>query len=351
MSNPSAGPVQEILLLHFGKNKRDKWAADAFLPLSLKPQVNIQAGHFKLADDLVTAQPNHLGTTSFFLGQSIVPIVAHVPGEKILRCLGTGFFISCTGLLITATHVITDPIERQYGDVKELDSLTWEASNLKIGVMLPTNPLLQEKGFIFRDIEWATFLGARSESPLPVAGVDLKLTTDTAVCKVAQLAPGIPHQPLAIVQAGMVGTGMTVGKMATALGYGAMRDVELTWEAEKILSGDFFFELHVSAGKILEQFPDNLTEKNVSTPGACFSAELALPAGMSGSPIFDDEGIYVHGVVSKGWEDEHGLANFGYGCMLLQSLGLPISRLGNKSLYELQQGDEHGFPKLQGPGI
>lgn len=344
-------PTLELLKLIFGKNKEGKWAINAMKGISLKPRGAEDECFFRIQDDVVMAQPAFLGTTRFVLGQSIVPIVAHIQGERVLRCLGTGLFISCSGLLITAAHVITDPIERQYGGIKELDDFTWQAGELHLGVMIPLNPVLQADGYVFRAIEWATFLSERSEHPLPIAGVNLKLTSDTAICKVSPIGDDIPHQPLAIVQSGLVGTGMAVGKTATAIGYGEMRDVELDRESDSIISGKFFFDLHASTGVILERFPHNLTERHVPTPGACFSASLQLPAGMSGSPIFDNEGIYVHGIVSKGWVDEGGLAKFGYGSMLAHSLRLPIKPLGDKSLLELHKADEHGFPKLSGPGL
>jgi hypothetical protein len=351
MSEHEAKPTPELLKLHFGKNKEGRWAIEAMTGIPLRPRDGDGEGFFTIQDDLVAAQPAFLGTIKFVLGQSIVPVVAQVQGERVLRCLGTGFFISCSGLLVTAAHVITDPIERQYGGVKELDDLSWHVGDLKLGVMIPINPLLQADGYIFRDIEWAVFLGARTEHPLPIAGVNLKLTSDTAICKVSPIAEGIPHQPHLIVQSGLIGKGMAVGKTATAVGYGQMQNVELARESDRVISGDFFFDLHASTGAILERFPDNLTERHVPTPGACFSAALQLPAGMSGSPIFDDEGIYVHGVVSKGWEDESGLAKLGYGSMLAHSLGLPIKPLGNKSLLELHKVDDHGFPKLSGPDL
>lgn len=319
------------------------------IPLKARDAQN--EGFYSLDDDLVVAQPNFLGTRRFVLGQSIVPIVAHVQGEHVLRCLGTGFFVSCSGLLITAAHVIADPIERQYGGAREIDRLTWHAGDLKLGVVIPLNPLTQGEGYIFRDIEWGAFLGSQTDQPLPIAGVNLRLTSDTAICKVAPIADGVPHQPLAIVQSGLIGTGMTVGKTATAVGYGEMKDVELAQEADGLVSGDFSFGLHVSTGKILERFPNNAVERQVPTPGACFSAELLLPGGMSGSPIFDDEGIYVHGVVSKGWVDESGPARLGFGSMLSHSLHLPLRSLNNRSLFEMHKDDEHGFPKLSGPGV
>src|SRR4029077_5469071 len=114
-----------------------------------------------------------------------------------------------------------------------------------------------------------------------------------------------------------------------------------------VRSGDFRFDLHVSRGEILERFPDNAANRDVSTPGACFSASLKLPGGMSGSPIFDDERIYVHGVVSKGLEDENGPTDLGYGSMLANALALPIKPLEGKSLLDLMTTGDHGIPRLR----
>lgn len=111
------------------------------------------------------------------------------------------------------------------------------------------------------------------------------------------------------------------------------------------------FELHVSSGIVLERFPDNLLKRDVSTPGPCFSFGAKIPPGMSGAPIFDREGVYVHGVVSKGLEDASGYLNHGYGSMLAPSMALPISRLDGASLFELQKQHAHGIPVLRGGGF
>ena len=71
---------------------------------------------------------------------------------------------------------------------------------------------------------------------------------------------------------------------------------------------------------------------------------------MSGSPIFDDERIYVHGVVSKGWEDGNGLMHYGFGSMLAPSMHLPIQAMNGKSLLEVLASSEHGMPRLSMPG-
>ena len=351
MTESQESKPSQILKIHFGLGRDGRWSIDGLFGMALKPCGDQADGFFRIHDGVLAEQAGLLGTTSFFLGQSIVPVVVQIPGERSLRCLGTGFFVSCSGLLVTAAHVITDPVEKKYGGVRELDDRSWHLGDLRLGVMIPLNPLLEGRGYLFRDIEWAGFLGERKEHPLRVAGATLTLSSDTAICRVSPIAQGVPHQPLAIVQPSLVGVGLGVGKNAMAVGYGEMRHVELTGESGRVLSGDFPFHLHVSEGAILERFPDNLSERRVPTPGPCFSAALRLPPGMSGSPIFDDEGIYVHGVVSRGWLDEGGIARFGFGSMLAAAMQVPIKPLGNRTLLELQESDEHGFPKLQGPGL
>lgn len=336
----------EIFKPFFGRRGDGAWEIQAMASVPLKPKNAADADFYAIENDMFVAHPNIIGTIHSVLAQSIVPIVAHVPGETHLRCLGTGFFISCTGLLITAAHVITDPIDRQYGNTREVDEQTWHFGRLKLGVMLPVSPLAGFKGYVFRDIEWAGFLGERTTFPLPIRGVEIKLTSDTALCKVTQLAEGIPHQPLPMIQPGLRGVGIAVGKSATAVGYSGMQDIGLAMENSNVASGDFRFELHVSKGTVLERFPDNAEKRQVPTPGACFSASMKLPAGMSGSPIFDDERIYVHGVVSKGWEDESGPISLGYGSMLGHSLGIPIRVFDGKTLLDLVKDREHGIPKL-----
>src|SRR6266581_2937089 len=149
-------PALELLKVHFEKNGSGMWAIQSLQSIPLKPRGSEEGSFFAIKDDLIVAQPAFAGTIKFVLGQSIVPVVAHVPGEKVLKCLGTGFFISCSGLLVTAAHVITDPIERRYGGIKELDDRTWHLGDIKLGVMIPLNPLFQGGVYIFRDIEWAS---------------------------------------------------------------------------------------------------------------------------------------------------------------------------------------------------
>jgi hypothetical protein len=72
---------------------------------------------------------------------------------------------------------------------------------------------------------------------------------------------------------------------------------------------------------------------------------------MSGAPIFDREGIYVHGVVSKGLDGPSGPERLSFGSMLGPSMGLPIARMNNKSLLQLLTEGNEGMAVLNGPGL
>ncbi len=340
------------ILKTFWKKRHDgEWYGSAIQGLDLRGKLSADLKFFPIQDGLVLTQAPSVGTIRSVMGESIVPIVAAADNENVLRCLGTGFFISCSGLLITAAHVIIDPIERKYAKASEIDDVTWFTQKLNLGVLIPLNPLMQGGGYLFYPFEWSMLLAERRESPLPFAGVDLKLTTDIAICKVASRPDGSAHPPLSIIQPGIVGTGMVVGSTASAIGYSGMADIEVTAQRHGVAMGDHRFDLHVSTGPVLEHFPDNLTQKTVSTPGPCFAFAAKIPPGMSGSPILDREGIYVHGVVSKGLEDESGIVEHAYGSMLGPSMGLPIGRLGGATLIELQRAGKDGIPILQGPGL
>lgn len=342
MKNDSTPPETNILKLIWAHGK-DGFHIRAAESVALAPRNGVESDFYAVKNGMVISQPNFFGPTSWVMGQSIVPIVAIVDGEDTIRCLGTAFFISCTGILLTAAHVITDPIERQYGDVSTLDDLTWHTRQMNFGVMLPVNPMLYEPGYLFLGVEWAMFLAEQRDNPMPIRGVDLKLTSDVAICKVPQLSPTTPHQALSIKQRGIKGVGIDVGKSATAIGYGSM-DETIPLKGEPGTRGDFKFDIHVSKGKIIERFPDNMTTRDVAAPGPCFSTSANYPGGMSGSPIFDDEMIYVHGVVSRG-----GLQDLSYGCMLEPSMHLPIKHLGDKSIAELMAAGGAGIPRISIP--
>ena len=221
---------------------------------------------------------------------------------------------------------------------------------MTLGVMVPGNPLMGARGYFFRKVEWATFLAERADSPLPFRQPSLKLNADIAICKVQQPDALSPYQPLALIQKGIRGYGAEVGKRATAIGYGEMKDqIQLTLSGGHV-ECDLPFQLSISSGVVLEQFADNAISRASPSPGPCFSASLPLPPGMSGSPIFDHEGIYVHGVASMGLSDSSGPTDHGYGSMLAHAIHLPISPLQGNSLADVTRAGTDGIIIMQGPG-
>ncbi|HEY1932607.1 MAG TPA: serine protease [Acetobacteraceae bacterium] len=328
-----------------------RWQIVGMKGISLKPQTPSDGDCFAIQNEIVLVQGAPIiGTIQSILGSSIVPVVAAVAGENVVRCIGTAFFISCTGLLITAAHVITDPIEREYGDVVELEDFNVYGRKLNFGVLVPNNPVFQPRGYRFFPFEWSAFLAERREDPLRLFGLDLRLNSDVALCKVAMPPNGPPHQPLTVVQAGIQGIGMGVGSNAIALGYAGMSEEILLSDRREII-GDPSFRLHVSVGGITEQYPDNALNQTVSTPGPCFAFSARIAGGMSGSPIFDREGIYVHGVVSKGLQDETGIAKVGFGSMLAPSMWLSIGKMNGRNLKQIQESHDEGMPILRGAGL
>lgn len=339
----------EIMKALFARQPNGGYAIRHALVVPIKPRAEGPDAFYAINDDIIGAQPNYISTIVTTLSQSIVPIVAVLRSENRMVCLGTGFFVSVTGLMITAAHVVMDPIERQYDGVRQLDDSHWDIRDLDLGVMIRMSPVFGEPGWMFRKIEWASLLAEWTDSPLPFGRRDLKLTTDTAICQVEALPGDACFQPLAMVQPGLLGVGLAEGKSAVAIGYGAMQDVALVEVGEGVREGDFFFDLYASTGHVVERFPDNLANPQVRTPGPCFSASLKLPGGMSGSPIFDDERLYVHGVVSSGVEGANGPDGFGYASMLAPSLHIPIKPLGDRPLVDLIGDQQFGILRLNIP--
>jgi hypothetical protein len=341
----------EVLKATFGlREPGATWQIVTLDSLQAHPVVAQEFGLSRIKDGIHMAGKTSFGPISYYLGQSIVPIVALSNDMSWMKCIGTGFFVSCSGLLATAAHVIADPIDSDYAASREVSRSTWQSDAVILGVMVPTNPIMEASGYVFRHIEWATFLAEKAESPLPFLRSHLKLNADIAICKVQQPDTRVPYQPLALIQRGIRGFGAAVGKNATAIGYGEMKDhIQLKADGREVKC-DLPFQLNISAGVVLEHFADNAISRASPSPGPCFSASLPLPPGMSGSPIFDHEGIYVHGVASMGLSDSGGPTDHGYGSMLVHAIQLPIPPLAGKSLLDIMRERSDGMMIMHGPG-
>ena len=143
------------------------------------------------------------GTTEFLVRQSIVPVVAWNDGDEEMRRIGTGFFISASGLLMTAAHVLRDPVDENYTSTTRVQKDAHKLSeDLHFGVLLPANPamktapfqmhpLMREANWFMCPFEWSIYWGKDVESLLLHQKSEFKPDLDVAVCKVREHHVGL----------------------------------------------------------------------------------------------------------------------------------------------------------------
>lgn len=265
-------------------NADGKWVIHEMHGIDIKPRSGSPADFFKIEPDiaLLSKRPGPLkqnlfasfGTTEFLLRQSIVPIVAWHDGDPKIRCIGTGFFISATGLLLTAAHVIRDPVEGKYAKSHKIaEGKAKFEDGFVFGVILPANPALKGNPF-FRypkeieeskmfvcPFEWTTHWGKNEISPVFSRDDQFKLDVDIAVCKVRSHDIIGPFQPLNIGN-----HNLKIGDRAVAIGYAEMDDITIGNIVDP--------ELLVSTGHVTSIFLNNSIEKNNSTPGPNFGSYI-----------------------------------------------------------------------------
>lgn len=351
-------PTDEVGILKsiWRRNETGRWISHDLQGLNLKPREGFSKSYFKIDDriSLLTQRPglimNNLfasfGTTEFLVRQSIVPVVAWNEGDKEIRCIGTGFFISASGFLMTAAHVIRDPVDENYTTLTRVERNAHKLSeDLRFGVLLPANPAMRNAPFnipqpmreaqwFMCPFEWARYWDRDVESPLIGRKPEFKLDLDMAVCKVAEHPMLGPYQPLNVGLHNLRG-----GDSAVAIGYAEMRNIEFGKK------DDYQPELVVSVGAVTTIHPDNITEKKNTTPGPNFEFDAKIPGKMSGSPILVGGGILTKGLVSRSWHGE----NHASGCLIAPMMRLPLKD-GN-SLLELQRSGNEGIAQISGSGL
>jgi hypothetical protein len=338
--------------------KRDPagvWSIHDLQTIDLKPRKGYGADYFRIEDDikLLTHRPGPIfenlfatfGSTEFLVQQSVVPVVAWNDGDAEIRCIGTGFFISASGLLITAAHVLRDPVDEGYTSVKAVGESAFRlGDSLHFGIMLSTNPAMRNAPFpvpnelrkskwIICPFEWMQHWGRTVESPLFDRKPEFRLDLDIAVCKVKHNMIGGSYQPLNI---GL--HSLKIGDRAVAVGYPEMKN--MAFKADQELP-----ELVVSVGTVTNIYADNLTEKQTPTPGPSFDFNAKIPGKMSGGPILVGSGILAKGVVSRSWQDE----NYASGCLIAPIMGLKLQT--GKSILDLITTGNEGICDFRGSGM
>ena len=347
-----------ILKSIWKKDKTGKWGVHDMQNISMKPREGFGRDYFKLKSEvsLLTQAPGEIfgnifasfGTTEFLLRQSIVPIVAWRDGDQEMRCIGTGFFISASGLLMTAAHVLRDPVDEKYADLTQFGDHAFRLDeSLRMGALLPANPAMKNAPPLFgvnpaiRDakwfmapIEWAYHWGKQVESPLYHQKAEFKLDLDVAVCKVREHEALGPYQPLNIGQ-----HNLRIGDRAVAIGYAEMKNISFGKDENHEP------ELVVSIGSVKNIYSDNISEKQNSTPGPNFEFNAKIPGRMSGGPILVGSGILTKGIISRSWQDE----NHATGCLIAPIMGLPLAN--EKSLLEMMNDGNEGIARIHGADL
>ncbi|MBL8596657.1 MAG: trypsin-like peptidase domain-containing protein [Devosia sp.] len=346
----------EILKTIWQRGKGGAWSGHDLQTISLKPRPGFSTDYFKIQDEmnLMTQSPGQVmdsffstfGMTEFLLRQSIVPIIAWNTGDRRGRCIVTGFFISASGLLMTAAHVIRDPVDEGYANVSPLGPGVYKLSDdLHFGVMIPANPAmrnappsifqlpseLRDARWFMCPFEWAKHWGADVESPLLHEPPQFRLQTDIAICKVRESPLLGPYQPLNIGR-----HRLNMGDRAAAIGYAEMLDIAFDG------TNEYQPELVVSVGSVTAVHDDNVKEKSNATPGPNFEFNARIPGRMSGSPILVGSGILTKGVVSRSWQND----NHASGCLVASVMDLPL--IHDQTLVDLMKNGKEGIVHLVG---
>lgn len=342
---------KSILKSLWNGNQNTDWGITDIKGLTLNPQDGFGSDYFAIEDrlELMTQNPrgrsiqdlmHSFGSTNFLLKQSIVPVVAYVEGENIIRTIGTAFIISCTGYLITACHVLIDPMDRNYGQiVREGNSITF-SNGLHMGVLIPTNPASGVVGNYFCEFEHSWYWGEWVNSPLIHEDDTFDILTDVAICKIPMLPNECCHQPLNLSL-----NSFSAKEETISIGYAGMDDIKVEVTKEGIRVPEINLDLYVSVGQVKSNFPNNHNLKEVPTPGPCFDFEAKVPGKMSGGPIFGADGAVVRGVVSRSFSGE----KHAYGAMVGPAMNLPIN--ADSSLKEMMNLGSEGIAKIEGVGL
>jgi len=346
-----------VLKTLWSRRADGQWVISDLKELELTSEKGSDKRFFILSGDvqLMTNSPNTslenvmslFGPPEFLMQQSIVPVVAWLDGEHAIRCIGTASIISCTGYLLTAAHVLMDPLESGYGAVRQGNQVKHHDS-LNFGVLIPFwnpgNGMTFQKGLLFFPFEKMWNWGEWTQSPLLHESDQLVHTTDVAVCKIAEMPNGKAHQPL-----NMSLNPFVPDEDAYALGYAEMPDIQLNPKSGGIEDINFRRNIHVSVGNIISTFPRNHIEREVATPGPCFDFDARIPGKMSGAPIFGARGAVIRGVVSRSFSGE----DHAYGSMLGPTMNLRLDepQITNRSLRNLIENGSEGISKIVGAGL
>ncbi|WP_157510343.1 trypsin-like peptidase domain-containing protein [Lysobacter sp. Root559] len=335
----------------WGRTPEGKWTITDVHGVDLFPNPGCDPDYFTIAnrmemmsrnpkgrtmDELVQA----MGSTNLVLKQSIVPVVALVPGASALRVIGTAFVVSASGLVMTAGHVLMDPEDSGYGNVTNDNGAIRFGEGLQMGVLFPLHPANHCPGAVrFAPFELCAYWGGWKVSPLFHERDRMELDTDVAVCRLPPHPSGA-YQPLNLSL-----RPVEISEKVFAVGYAEMENIPVRYEDGRVILNPFRQDLYVSVGTTTAVHHDNKVTRKATTPGPCFEFDAKIPGKMSGSPILGGDGAVIRGVVSKSFSGERSAS----GALLGPATHLPV--FDHRSIKDMMFDGTDGIPRIQGAGL
>jgi hypothetical protein len=217
------------------------------------------------------------------LAMAIAPVVMR--DARGVRGLGTSFCIAALpsgkALYVTAQHVVAEflPAELTEG--------------VHHGILPGCEPFLLLPGVA----------DARAHEAIPISAVAACVNNnDIAICTVDLSASGIPMQRAVTLQVTMGRP--REGEKCVGFGYGDMKAGDLVPDQPD--KREWYGPLRGSRAVVEEVFPSG--RDRVLLPFPCFRTSAYYASGMSGGPIFRDDGRVV-GVVSDSYGPENRTAH------------------------------------------
>jgi hypothetical protein len=207
--------------------------------------------------------------------EAIAPLMTVGP-DRIVKCVGTAFFIHVSGILVTAAHVIPT----QHGNVVDgMFVLQWQPPDMCVA----------------RNVFSAT-KHSRHDVAILQSEVIVEKTSNTPLKnKILNLTSRIPQE-------------------GSEIATWAFPNAVHTFDGH---NGSVEVRCKGYVGELRSEFRDG--RDSVVLPGSCYETTLAIEAGASGGPVFDSDG-YVFAVNSTGIDG----TDIGYVSHIQRIGGLPV---------------------------
>lgn len=219
--------------------------------------------------------------------EAIVPILKQLE-DTSWRLIGTGFFITTSGVILTAKHVMMDVV----------DSNGQQKFPAAICQFLPQNsylirPIIRFSTNEFTDISVAI--------PAPMTSENSGLSLSNRILSLST-------------------RDLSVGEKVFTFAY--PNTVHLGGEIPQIHFNPRFYEGRIS------QFYENGRDKTF-LPSPCYETTITIHPGASGGPVFDCNG-FVCGINSTGWA---GVPDLSFVSRIHEALTIPVTDVsfGNES--------------------